>query len=57
MLKFVTMSQCHTLVNKDRAELLKNMENFLRMPAHEESELFVFIVLNYDDRDGGAIHK
>ena len=57
MLKFVTMSQCHTLVNKDRAELLKNMENFLKMPEHEESELCVFVVLNYDDRDGGVIHK
>ena len=57
MLKHVTMSQCHTLVNKDRAELLRNMENFLKMPEHEESELCVFVVLNYDDRDGGVIHK
>ena len=42
------MFQCHTLLNKDRADLLKNVENFLKMPEHEESEMCVFAVLNYD---------
>ena len=32
------------------------MENFLKIPEHEESELCVFIVLNYDDRDGPSIN-
>ena len=37
------------LINKDRADLIKNVENFLKIPEHSESELCVFAVLNYDD--------
>ena len=48
------MFQCHTLLNKDKADLLKNIENFLKMPEeHEESEMCVLAVLNYDSDDSG----
>ena len=53
----VTLFQCHTLQNKDRADLLKNMENFLKVPEHEESEMCVFSVLNYNDDGGEAKEK
>ena len=43
------MFQCHKLINKDRSDLLKNIETFLKMPELEESEMCVFAVLNYDD--------
>ena len=49
------MFQCHTLLNKDRADLLKNIENFLKIPEHEESEMCMFAVLNYDS--GGDKEK